>query len=95
MKQLLLILFTLIMSLCGFAQTWIKTDNATVFKFLSKNEKGRKIVPEMVLLADLYGIGKKASDKQDTVIYNSVSSDKPFYIPTEQPGLQNVFYQLN
>lgn len=95
MKQLFLILFTLIMSLSGFAQTWIKTDNATVFKILSKNEKGRKIVPEMILLADLYGIGKKASDKQDTVIYNSVSSDKPFYIPTEQPGLQNVFYQLN
>lgn len=95
MKQIFLVLISLLFTLTSQAQVWIKTDNATVFKMLKKNDKGRKIKSNMVLLADLYGIGKKAIDKKDTVIYNSVSSDKPFYIPTEQPGLQNIFYQLN
>lgn len=78
------------------AQTWIKTDGGTVFKYISKNEKGRKIKPNMIMLVDLLGKAQKASNlAEDTIIFNSGTSDKPFYIPTEQPGLQNVFYNLN
>ncbi len=96
MKQIVIIFFLLINTFFVSAQVWIKTDGGTAFKVISKNEKGRKIIPNMILLADLYGTAKKASNPlQDTVIFNSVSSDKPFYIPTEQPGLQNIFYQLN
>lgn len=78
------------------AQTWIKTDGGTAFRFINKNDKGTKVIPNMILLADLFGTAKKASNPlEDTVIFNSVSNDKPFYIPTEQPGLQNVFYKLH
>lgn len=90
-----ILLLLLIFSTSVQSQTWIKTDGGTAFKFISKNEKGRKIMPNMVLLADIYGTAKKANNiTEDTVIFNSVSSDKPFYIPTEQPGLKKVFYQL-
>ncbi|MFZ4797779.1 MAG: FKBP-type peptidyl-prolyl cis-trans isomerase [Bacteroidia bacterium] len=78
------------------AQTWIKTDGGTAFRFINKNEKGTKVIPNMILLADLFGTAKKANNPlEDTIIFNSISSDKPFYIPTEQPGLQNVFYKLH
>ncbi|MFA9212774.1 MAG: FKBP-type peptidyl-prolyl cis-trans isomerase [Candidatus Methylacidiphilales bacterium] len=85
-----------IISVFIHAQTWIKTDAGTVFKYISKNEKGRKIKPNMIMLVDLLGKAQKASNlAEDTIIFNSGTSDKPFYIPTEQPGLQNVFYNLN
>lgn len=77
------------------AQAWIKTDDATVFKYITKNEQGRQVKPNMILLADLFGTATKANGIGDTVIFNSISNDKPFYIPTEQPGLQKVFYQLH
>jgi FKBP-type peptidyl-prolyl cis-trans isomerase len=96
MKKSAIIIALLIISITINAQTWIKTDGGTAFKFISKNEKGTKVIPKMILLADLYGTAKKASNPlEDTVIFNSVSSDKPFYIPTEQPGLQNIFYKLH
>jgi FKBP-type peptidyl-prolyl cis-trans isomerase len=86
----------LFLSVFSQAQTWLKTDDATAFRFIYKNEKGTKVIPNMILLADLFGTAKKASNPlEDTVIFNSISNDKPFYIPTEQPGLQNVFYKLN
>lgn len=91
-----LIFSFLIISVSVHAQTWIKTDGGTVFKYITKNEKGRKIRPNMIMLVDLLGKVQKAGNKaEDTVIFNSGTSDKPFYIPTEQPGLQNVFYNLN
>lgn len=91
-----LIFSFLIISVFVHAQTWIKTDGGTVFKYITKNEKGRKIRPNMIMLVDLLGKVQKAGNKaEDTVIFNSGTSDKPFYIPTEQPGLQNVFYNLN
>lgn len=78
------------------AQTWIKVDENTAFRFINRNEKGRNVKPEMVMLVDLLGFGKKlGTENQDTILFNSISSDKPYYIPTEQPGLQKVFYQLN
>lgn len=96
MKQIILLVTFALANILANAQAWIKTDGATVFRFITKNEKGKKIGPNMILLADLYGTAKKASNKeQDTVIFNSGSADKPFYIPTEQPGLQTVFYQMN
>ncbi len=78
------------------AQTWIKVDDNTAFRYIKRNEKGRVIKPQMVMLVDLLGYGKKiANPEADTILFNSVSSDKPYYIPTEQPGLNKVFYQLN
>jgi FKBP-type peptidyl-prolyl cis-trans isomerase len=94
--RLSILIICLFTSVFGQAQTWLKTDEATVFRYIYRNEKGTKVIPKMILLADLYGTAKKASNPtEDTVIFNSISSDKPFYIPTEQPGLQNVFYQLH
>ncbi len=91
-----LIFSFLIISVFVHGQTWIKTDGGTVFKYITKNEKGRKIRPNMIMLVDLLGKVQKADNiAEDTVIFNSGTSDKPFYIPTEQPGLQNVFYNLN
>ncbi len=78
------------------AQTWIKVDDNTAFRFIKRNEKGKAIKPQMVMLVDLLGYGKKLSNSEkDTILFNSISSDKPYYIPTEQPGLSRVFYQLN
>jgi len=91
-----LIFAFLIISVFVHAQTWIKTDGGTAFKYISKNEKGRKIKPNMIMLVDLLGkVPKAGSTTEDTIIFNSGTSDKPFYIPTEQAGLENVFYNLN
>ncbi len=96
MKKSAIIIALLIFSIKIHSQTWIKTDGGTVFKYITKNEKGRKIRPNMIMLVDLLGKVQKAGNiAEDTVIFNSGTSDKPFYIPTEQPGLQNVFYNLN
>lgn len=95
MKKSVIVIALLIVSITINAQTWIKVDDATAFKFIVKNNNGRKVKPNMVMLVDLLGKAKKANSTEDTIIFNSGSSDKPFYIPTEQPGLQKVFYELN
>lgn len=95
MKQFSIVIYLMLSSVFINAQAWIKTDDATVFKYITKNEQGRQVKPNMILLADLFGTAIKANGTGDTVIFNSVSNDKPFYIPTEQPGLQKVFYQLH
>jgi FKBP-type peptidyl-prolyl cis-trans isomerase len=77
------------------AQTWLNTKNGTSFRIIKKGTSGKKIIPKMIMLVDLLGKGKSSTTNQDTIIYNSLGSDKPFYIPTEQPGLSEIFYQLN
>jgi FKBP-type peptidyl-prolyl cis-trans isomerase len=95
MKKSAIVIALLIVSITINAQTWIKVDDATAFKFIVKNNNGKKVKSNMVMLVDLLGKAKKANSLEDTIIFNSGSSDKPFYIPTEQPGLQKVFYELN